>query len=97
MAVVGKQVSVNDVGHSGPTLLMTGAGSMADQKPVTLKNQDATNSVFLGGSTVTASGGSAGYELKAGVSITVALLLGDDLYAMASTNGTRVDVLSGRN
>lgn len=58
----------------------------------TIKNRDATNSVDLGGSGVAAG---AGYELKAGESITVDTR-GEALYAIRSTADVRVDVIALR-
>ena len=65
------------VGEAGNSVLVT--------------NQGATASVFLGGPTVTSSGATIGYELKAGLSISLGV--GDPLFAIAAAAGGRVDVL----
>lgn len=80
---VGKRVTVGAAA--------TKVGSLGQL--VTLHNRDATNSVDLGGSGVTAG---AGYELKPGDVLTVDLRGSGDLYAIADVGTPRVDVLAVR-
>lgn len=54
---------------------------------VTLRNEDATIKVFVGGATVTNSGATAGVSLAAGVSIPLEVNPGDDVW-IASASGT---------
>jgi hypothetical protein len=89
MAVVGKQITV---GTSATKVADNGFSS--DQIKVILRNNDAATSVFLGGPTVAASGGSGGYELKFGVSQEFSLDAGETLYAIVATGTVRVDALT---
>lgn len=83
MSAVGKQVAVD---ANATHLLASGVY-------VTVKNQDAVNSVFLGGSGVTAANG---FELKFGQQIEYDASI-DDLYAIcAATKTARVDVVGSR-
>lgn len=87
---LGKQVAVG----VAATKLDDEAGSLAGHE-VTITNQDAAISVFLGDSTVTNSGGTAGYELKAGKTITLHLTNADEVvYAIAASGTPRVDVIA---
>lgn len=64
-----------------------------DGTVATVTNRDAANSVSLGGKTVAAG---AGYELKAGETITVDAR-GEDIYAIRDgAADVRVDVLATR-
>ncbi len=59
---------------------------------VVIKNQDATNSANLGGSTVTTT---TGFELKAGQQVGPFMITGNAvLYAIAAAGTPRVDVLT---
>jgi cold shock CspA family protein len=83
MAPTGKQVAVD---AAAVHLLAQGVYAR-------ITNRDATNSVFLGGKTVTAA---AGYELKAGESIEYDAH-NDTLYGIcAAAKTARVDVLTSR-
>jgi hypothetical protein len=56
-----------------------------------VRNTDATDSVFVGGSGVTAA---TGYELLPGAGVTVTLgNRADDLYGITASGTARVDVL----
>jgi hypothetical protein len=92
MPMSGSQISVTT---TAAKIVDASHASVRDTTPAIIANQDSTNSVWLGGSGVATSGGSAGYELKAGKSISVSVVAGDDVYAVANTT-VRVDVLRGR-
>lgn len=83
------QVSVS---NTAPTKIEDEGGAIAGEH-VFLRNTDATNSVFLGNSQVTAA---TGYELKAGQTIGP-LSIGEEddaLYGKAAAAPVRVDVLA---
>lgn len=54
---------------------------------VTIKNEDASIKVFVGGATVTNSGATAGVSLAAGQSMQLPDVAGDDVY-VASASAT---------
>ena len=83
MAFTSAQKSVT----TADPLALTSKGRKA-----TIRNTDATNSVFLGGPAVTTA---TGYELKAGQVLQLDGFM-DDLYAIATGATVRVDVLQGR-
>lgn len=59
----------------------------ASAGPVTIvvRNDDATNNIFIGGSTVTATGGTTGFKLAPGAaSPPIPLRRGDTLYGRAN-------------
>lgn len=78
--------------------LFTATGVIQSPMPFTITNQDSTgNSVWIGGATVTTSAATVGMELKAGATLSGAVIVGDDLYARSNVaGGVRVDVLLGR-
>lgn len=84
------QVSVT----STPTLLTSGLrGSASLPVTITVRNTDASVSVFLGGVDVSTSNG---FELVAGAAESIDLVAGDDLYARTASATVRVDVLKTR-
>lgn len=83
MSAIGKQYAVDD----------DPAVQIVEGRYATVTNQDATNSVFLGGASVSAA---TGYELKPGDVIEVDGRL-DSVWAIcAATKTARVDVLAVR-
>jgi hypothetical protein len=70
------------------------AGTFNDPLPIIIENQDATNSVTLGGSGVTAGG--AGTILVAGASITRNVAGNDSEYVIANAGTPKVSVQPGR-
>lgn len=85
MALTSARVTV---GTSAAALTATETDVVSGTR-VTVTNRDATNSVDLGDSSVTSG---AGYELKAGETVTFVLGAGEQLHAI-SAGSVRVDVL----
>jgi hypothetical protein len=64
-----------------------------DELPIAVRNTDASNPVYLGGSGVTSS---TGFLLKAGESMTFNVVGDDSLYAIATGATVTVSILVGR-
>jgi hypothetical protein len=64
------------------------AGTFNDPVQVTIQNTDATNPVYLGGSTVAASGATLGEKLLAGITKQLPAVIGNDSMYAISTGGT---------
>lgn len=93
MAIKSSVVSVTTA--AGGTLLFSPTfGSVTAPRGVLVRNAHATEAVFLGGSGVTAA---AGLTLAAGASLPLALVAGDDLYAICVTGPCSVEVLRTGN
>ena len=71
------------------------SGNVTDTLPVLIRNTDATNPIFIGGTNVTTSNG---FSLQAGAAIPIACVGTDatDLCAVASGAPVTVGVLLGR-
>ena len=69
------------------------AGTFNDPVPILIENQDATNPVYLGPSTVTSS---TGTKLGAGASITRNVVGNDSEYAISTGGTVVVAVETGR-
>lgn len=92
MPVIGERISVTT---SATVLFTPENGAAVDRKSAIIKlPAAATESVFLGGSGVTAA---AGYELAAGDIVDVSLLHGDTIYGIVATNAQTVHVLRDRS
>lgn len=85
MAVKGRRVNAG----TSPANLATPATDNVAGSSILVTNRHASASVDLGDEDVTAG---AGYELKAGESVTVDLD-SEGVYAVASSGSVRVDVL----
>lgn len=70
------------VTDADPVLLVTAGDTTASGRDQTLLRNLGAESVYLGGSDVTAA---AGYPFGSGETIGIFLLAGDDLYAIADT------------
>lgn len=83
--------------HQVPTIGVTSvyrAGVATDPVPILIKNEDATNPVYLGGSGVT--GATNGTALPAGASITRNIVGNDSEYVAGAGNAVNVSVEVGR-
>lgn len=89
MALLGSRVTATTTAG----IVVPGGGTINDPVPAIITNQDASVSAYLGGAGVTSA---AGYELKAGASITVSIIPTDVLYAVTASGTVRLDVLAGR-
>lgn len=63
------------------------AGNGTSYGSLTIRNEDASIKVFVGGSTVTNSGATAGVSLAAGASIVLTVKAGEDVW-VSSASGT---------
>ena len=89
MAVIGKRIEVTDE----PTRIdstSTGPGDPTIGSSLLIHNTDASVSVFLGGSGVTAA---AGYELIAGDALPLDLGRAESLYAITAAGSVVCHVL----
>ena len=93
MPFTGAQVAVGTSATSvlAPSTLGGAPGSSIKGPKSSVITNQGSASVFLGGSTVTTGNG---YELKAGLSITVDISGGDTLYGVCASGTVRVDVLA---
>lgn len=91
MALTSAQFSV----PTGSALEITdGAGAVNNQSyEIVVKNTDATNPVYLGGSAVTSG---TGYQLAAGESLGLSLAWAERLYARATGGAVTVTVLQSK-
>jgi hypothetical protein len=79
---------------SGGVTSVYRAGTSVDPVPIIIKNEDATNAVYLGGKGVT--GASNGTTLPAGASITRNVVGNDSEYVAGGGNAVNVTVEVGR-
>lgn len=87
MAVSSERVTVTDTA----TALIGAESDTVSGGQILVRNRSATDSVDLGDSSVTSTGG---YELAAGNTVELRLSAGDRLYGIAAAAGSvRVDVL----
>lgn len=78
---------------SVPAVTSAAVGS-SGKSNVTVSNPTGGQIVFLGGSTVTASGAKQGIPLAVGASITLALAYDDVLYGIVAATTQTVNVLT---
>jgi hypothetical protein len=73
-------------------------GAVTDPLPTMIRNLDATNTIFLGGSNVTAAGATGGFPLKPNESLPINWLGTDaqSLYALAGAGTPILAVFAGR-
>ena len=66
---------------------------LADRNSLIIENRDATNSIFIGNSDVTAAGGTEGWEILAGSYYSLDITESIEIYAIASVASVNVKVL----
>lgn len=71
-------------------------GRVDDPIPVIVQNLDTVITEYIGGSTVTNSGATQGIALLPGQIITMTLMQGDNLYAIAASGTPSICVMLGR-
>jgi len=76
------------------TIIFTPAGARIDDPiPVSIWNNDAATTVYIGGLGVTTT---AGFPLKAGTGLSFRLLTGDIIHGIVTTGTVDVRYLAGR-